>query len=251
MAQSADDIRRTIDLLWHGDRRSPRPGPRQRTSLAEVVRTAIGLADAQGLAKLSMRLLAAEVGLRPMSLYTYVPNREVLLALMVDAVATEDEAIASDRGLREVLRAIASQYRREVVRHPWLLDVPAWRPVPGPGSSARYESQLAALTTAAEIDGRTWGDVDLDAVIASLRAFAVGSARSRVDRDVTYADSGMTDAQWWEVAGPSLAEAMPAGRYPISSRVGSTVGELFAGPGNVDHAYEFGLARLVDGIIRE
>ena len=41
---------------------------------------------------------------------------------------------------------------------------------------------------------------------------------------------------------------MPAADYPVSHRVGSAVGEHFAGPGNADHAYEFGLTRLIDGL---
>ncbi|MEZ5211200.1 MULTISPECIES: TetR/AcrR family transcriptional regulator [unclassified Gordonia (in: high G+C Gram-positive bacteria)] len=253
MAESADDVRRIVDLLWGAARAdetpAPRPGPRQRSSVREVVAAAIGIADAHGLAELSMRTLAARVGLRPMGLYTYVPNREVLLALMVDAVAAEDGPIRAETGLAECLRAVAGQYRDELLAHPWLLGVPAWRPVPGPGSSRRYERQLVAITEAAAREGMVFGDVELDAVVAALRAFAMGNARSRIDQRAAHRDSGMTDAQWWAVAGPRLAESMPAGDYPVSSRVGSVVGELFAGPGDADHAYEFGLGRLIDGIV--
>ncbi|GAA2384909.1 MULTISPECIES: TetR/AcrR family transcriptional regulator C-terminal domain-containing protein [Gordonia] len=251
MADETENVRRTVELLW----RAPsdvqvRPGPRQRTTVEAVVRAAVAIADANGLAQLSMRVLAADVGLKPMGLYTYVPNREILLALMVDAVAVEDTAIDTSATIDAVLRAVADQYRDEILRHPWLLDVPAWRPVPGPGSSHRYEVQLSAVAAAGARSGKHFGDVELDAVIASLRAFAIGNARSRIDQMVTYANSGMTDEQWWETAGPLLADAMPEGRYPISSRVGTAVGEEFAGPGNADHAYEFGLTRLIAGIIR-
>ena len=47
---------------------------------------AIDLADERGLAAVSMRALAAELGVGPMSLYTYVPTRDVLVALMIDHV---------------------------------------------------------------------------------------------------------------------------------------------------------------------
>ncbi|MGB3698907.1 MAG: TetR/AcrR family transcriptional regulator C-terminal domain-containing protein [Gordonia sp. (in: high G+C Gram-positive bacteria)] len=257
MVQTPDDVRRIAQLLWHGggDDGASRRGPRQRTSVAAVVQAAIALADEHGLAQLSMRTLAAQVGLKPMGLYTYVPNREALIALMVDAAAAEDDDLLAADGsgpeLAEALRSIADQYRDELLRHPWLLDVPAWRPIPGPGSSRRYEQQLAVLSTAAERSGPAFDDIGLDAVIASLRAFATGNARSRIDQVATRADSGMTDAQWWEIAGPLLAEAMSADVYPVSMRVGATVGEAFAGPGNADHAYEYGLARLIDGIVAD
>lgn len=196
-----------------------------------------------------MRAVAAEVGLKPMGLYTYVPNRDVLLALMVDAVAFEDGPIGVDSALPDCLRVIASQYRDEILRHPWLLDIPAWRPVPGPGSSRRYEAQLAALAVSAERAGIEFDDIGLDAVVAALRSFATGNARLRLDQAAEYRETGLDDAQWWGVAGPLLAEAMSAADYPVSHRVGSTVGEHFAGPGNADHAYEFGLTRLIDGIV--
>ena len=250
MAESADDVRRIVELLWGAETGAARPGPRQRTSVREVVAAAIRLADERGLGELSMRSLAAEVGLRPMGLYTYVPNREVLLGLMVDAVAAEDRHLDPGLDLADCLCAVAGQYRDELLRHRWLLGVPVWRPVPGPGSSRRYEQQLAAIVAAAERAGAQFDDVTLDAIVATLRAFAAGSARARIDQLAAAGDSGMTDEQWWAVAGPLLAEVMPAGRYPVSSRVGATVGELFAGPGNADHAYEFGLSRLVDGILR-
>lgn len=249
----AQDVRRTVELLWNPDGASARPGPRQRTSVAEVVRAAIGIADAEGLAQVSMRGVAGEVGLKPMGLYTYVRNRDMLIALMVDAVAfedeDEDEELEDELELSRCLARIADQYRNELLRHPWLLDVPAWRPIPGPGSSRRYEQQLVALSASAAAAGLECDDVELDATIASLRAFATGNARLRIDQEAEHRVSGLNDAQWWEIAGPLLAQAMPAADYPVSGRVGSTVGELFAGPGNADHAYAFGLKRLIDGLV--
>lgn len=248
MAKPVEDVPRIVELLWGGTDATARRGPRQRTSVGEIVQAGIALADQNGLDQVSMRALAAQVGLKPMGLYTYVPNRDVLVALMVDAVARETDFVAAG-SLAQVLEAIAEQYRTEFLQHPWLLDVRAWRPIPGPGSSRRYEHQLRALSAAAEQMRTEFSDVDLDAIIASVRAFALGNARARIDQIAEYADSGMTDEQWWGVAGPLLADSMPTGEYPISSRVGSTVGELFAGPGNADHAYQYGLARLVAGIV--
>lgn len=248
LSRNEQSVRRTVELLWSPDGAAARSGPRQRSSVEEIVRAAVGLADAGGLTQVSMRAVAAEVGLKPMGLYTYVPNRDVLIALMVDAVACEDGPFDGAVGLSDCLRLIADQYRDEVLRHPWLLDVPAWRPVPGPGSSRRYEAQLAALAEFAEAAGVEFDDIELDAVVAALRAFATGNARLRLDQAAEYRETGLDDAHWWAIAGPLLAEAMPAADYPVSHRVGSAVGERFAGPGNADHAYEFGLTRLIDGL---
>jgi AcrR family transcriptional regulator len=248
VADHDNNVRRTVDLLWRRDATAARSGPGRRTNVDDVVRAAIELADSDGLALVSMRSLAARVGLKPMSLYTYVPNRDVLVALMVDTVAFEAADLDKGLDVTECMRLIADQYRDELLRHPWLGDVPAWRPVPGPGSSRRYEQQLAALTRA--YGDSAVDDVTLDAVIASLRSFATGNARMRIDQVAEHAASGLDDEQWWQIAGPALADAMPAGAYQISSRVGTTVGQLFSGPGNADHAYEFGLTALIAGLVR-
>ena len=247
----AANVRRIVELLWtahDGPEKVGSRGPRQRTSVREVVREAVELADAGGLAQVSMRAVADRVGLKPMGLYTYVPNRDVLIALMVDAVALEDGPV-DQPDLAECLAEIAGQYRDELLRHPWLLDVPAWRPIPGPGSSRRYEHQLAALESAAVRGMRNFDDVELDAIIASLKAFATGNAKLRIDQEAEHQESGLDDTQWWAIAGPLLAEFMPGADHPVSARVGSTVGELFSGPGNADHAYDYGLKRLIAGVV--
>lgn len=245
---NADEARQTVELLWRRDQPT-RPGPRPRVGVDDVVRAAVRLADADGLATLSIRAVAGALGLRPMSVYTYVPSKDALLALMVDAVAADDGPIERAQPLRDRLAAIAGQYRDELLRHPWLLAVPTWRPVLGPHLSRRYERHVAVLDGAGPESGGQFDDVELDTIVAALRAFATGSARTEIDARAVALASGLTDAQWWEIYGPLLAEVMPAGDFPVSSRVGATVGELYQAPGDTDAAYEFGLTRLIDGIV--
>ncbi|HEY1105165.1 MAG TPA: TetR family transcriptional regulator, partial [Agromyces sp.] len=65
----------TLRLLWR--ERLGRPvgtrGPKQRSSVDEVVEAAVLLADDEGLEALSMRRIADRLGMKPMSVYTYVP----------------------------------------------------------------------------------------------------------------------------------------------------------------------------------
>jgi len=82
---NSGDLNRSVELLWR--RQEPgRRGPKQRLSTEEVVQTAIRLADADGLEALSMRKVAQEMGVTPMSLYTYVPSKAELADLMFDRV---------------------------------------------------------------------------------------------------------------------------------------------------------------------
>src|SRR6202041_553797 len=72
-----------LDLLWGASDR-PRRGPRPSLSLERIVTEAISLADAEGLAGLSMQHLAERLGCAKMALYRYVPGKSELVALMVD-----------------------------------------------------------------------------------------------------------------------------------------------------------------------
>ncbi|MEV0371147.1 TetR/AcrR family transcriptional regulator [Streptomyces sp. NPDC050636] len=90
--------------------------------LDKIIATSVRLLDAEGLAKFSMRRLAAELGVTAMSVYWYVDTKDDLLELAIDAVAGEmplpDE---SDPGAdwRDQLRALAVAYRDMLLRHPW------------------------------------------------------------------------------------------------------------------------------------
>ncbi|WP_174186809.1 TetR/AcrR family transcriptional regulator [Nocardia barduliensis] len=238
-----DQARQLMSLLWRHER-PPRPrgrGPKQTVSVDAVVAAAVALADREGYEKVSIRAVAAELGLRPMSLYTYVPSKDALAVLMVDAVADEDAAIPGGLPPRARLAAVARQVREELLAHPWLLEVSPWRLVLGPGRMRRYERQLAA------IEGLGLPDVVMDRVIAVLSEFATGNARMAI---AAARETGqMSDARWWEVHGPLLTELMSPSRFPLSARVGAAVGELYQAPADPEGAFEYGLARLLDGIL--
>ncbi|MCM6774340.1 TetR/AcrR family transcriptional regulator [Nocardia sp. CDC159] len=234
---------RLLRLLWRevAPPRSGGRGPKQAVSVDEVVRAGIGLADREGYDRVSIRAVASELGLGPMSLYTYVPGKDGLIMLMVDAVAAEDEPIDPALPVRERMAAIARGVRAELLAHPWLLEVPPWRQVLGPGRLRRYERQLAALA------GLGLSDLEMDRVIAVLSQFATGNARTVVA--ARRETEQMSDARWWEVYGSLLIRLMPAERFPLSTRVGATVGEHYRAPGEPDGDFEYGLARLLDGIL--
>ncbi|MBF6329720.1 TetR/AcrR family transcriptional regulator C-terminal domain-containing protein [Nocardia transvalensis] len=215
-------------------------GPKQTVSVDEVVWAGIAIADRDGYDRVSIRAVATELGLGTMSVYTYVPSKEALIILMVDAVAAEDAPIDATLPTRERMAEIARGVRAELIAHPWLLEVPPWRLVLGPGRLRRYERQLAAL------DGIGLTDLEMDRVIAVLSEFATGNARMAVAAQRSARE--MSDAQWWEVHGPLLTRVIPPAEFPLSGRVGATVGEKYQAPGDPDGDFDFGLARLLDGI---
>ncbi|MEU9112956.1 TetR/AcrR family transcriptional regulator [Streptomyces sp. NPDC048483] len=90
--------------------------------LDKIIAATVRLLDAEGLAKFSMRRLAAEIGVTAMSVYWYVDTKDDLLELAIDAVAGEmplpDESDAAV-DWRDQLRLLATGYRDMLLRHPW------------------------------------------------------------------------------------------------------------------------------------
>jgi len=62
---------------------------KEQLSRERIVETALALVDAEGIDALSMRRLGAELGVDPMAIYYYVPNKATLLDAIVEAVMSE------------------------------------------------------------------------------------------------------------------------------------------------------------------
>jgi AcrR family transcriptional regulator len=236
------DPARTIELLW-GTRERGARGPRPGLTVDRIVAAAIELADAEGLDGLSMRRVAERLGVGTMSLYRHVPGKAELLDVMVDRVSAEaarpDDAAGGWRGrLERVARANRQLYRR----HPWLLQVFPGRPPLGPGVIAKYDRELRAL------EGIGLTDVEMDSVLTLVLGYVRGWAASAVESAQAPARTGQTDDQWWSAFGPLVDKVFDAGRYPLATRVGAAATEQYQGPYAPEHAFEFGLRRLLDGV---
>ncbi|MEV6556341.1 TetR/AcrR family transcriptional regulator [Nocardia sp. NPDC051756] len=241
---SAGDPVRTLELLWRIPS-SPAPvrGPKQRSSVDAVVTAAIEIADADGIAALTMRAVATRLGLTPMATYTYVPGKAELIDLMVDQVYGEmDRADRSDLPWRDRVAGIAAENRALLARHPWVAYLPTTRPPLGPGMAAKYDHELRAF------EDLGLDDVTMDASLTYVLGFVTSVARIAIDTARAAADSAMSDHQWWERAAPLLAQVFDAERFPVAVRVGSAAGQTHDSAYSADHAYEFGLARVLDGL---
>ncbi len=240
---SGGDPARTLRLLWREPEGSPRHGPRQGLSIDAVVSSATGIADASGLEAVTMRRVARVLAVAPMTLYTYVPGKAELLDLMLDAAYAEmPRSDTSGQPWRQRLTAVAEENRALFRAHPWAAQVSTARPPLGPGAMAKYEHELAAW------DGLGLDDVDVDASLAHLLAFVQASARAAADARAAREGSGVDDEQWWAANAPLLARVFDADRFPRAARIGSAAGEAHGSAHDPEHAYEFGLRRLLDGL---
>jgi AcrR family transcriptional regulator len=240
MANSEPD--RTLELLWRRTLGTPqgKRGPKQRVSVDEVIQAGIAVADEDGLPAFSMRKVADRLGLKLMSVYTYVPGRSELIGLMVDEVVGEVEHPPHQGDLRERVTGVARHLWHEYHRHPWLLQYESSRPWIGPNGSDRYEWQLSA------IEGAGFTDLEMDQIITVVGAFTAAAAQLSVTARRTAEQTGISDADWWAVNAPILDRVM-TGAYPISGRVGTAAGLEYNAVMDPDRSFHFGLDRLLDG----
>jgi AcrR family transcriptional regulator len=222
----------TLDLLW-GTRQRPRRGPRPSLSLERIVTEAIALADAEGLANLSMQHLAQRLGCAKMALYRHVPGKAELVALMVDAAIGDPPPARTAPGeqpWRAVLRVWATTISGRYRAHPWAIEATAGaRPI-GPNELAWLETALAGLAGT----GLT-GAERLDTVV-----LLNGHVRSLVQ---------VTPAGQEDLAGQiarQVGAVLPAhpDRYP---QVLAAFSDPSSSTGH-DDALHFGIDRILDGI---
>jgi AcrR family transcriptional regulator len=236
------DPKRSMELLWALQPR-PRRGPKPRLTVDQIVRTAVAIADADGLVALSMRRVADELNVAPMSLYTYVPGKAELVDLMLDLVCSETARPPHEPGRwRASLEQIARENWALYHRHPWMLQVAAHRPPLGPGIIAKYDYELSA------VEGVGLSDVEIDSVLTLVQGYTAGAARGSVEAAQAEQRTGLSDEQWWEANAPLLEQVFDAQRYPVAARVGAAAGEAHGGAYGPRHAFEFGLQRVLDGI---
>jgi AcrR family transcriptional regulator len=225
-------------LVWERPEpaRRPAPSPLSRES---IVRTAIALADADGLAAVSLRKVGAALDAGPMRLYGYVSTKQELLDLMVDAVYGEIAAPEPDGDWRPALRVLAEQLRAAALRHEWFVELLGGRPHLGPNAMAYLEAGLGALDAAAALDGidvvmRAW---------AAVQAYTIGAVRAEVAERVVQRVTGLDEESWQATTAPYMARMLATGRYPTLEKVvrDST-------PEDPDAGFATGLDYVLDGI---
>lgn len=202
-------------LIWERPEPASRPAPGP-LSRERIVRAAIAIADAEGLASVSLRKVGAALDAGPMRLYGYLSTKEELLDLMVDAVYGEMvSAGPMSGGWREVLRSIAHRTRRAAGAHKWFIELLSGRPPLGPNALAHLEASLAAV-------GAAPGFEDIDAVLQAVRtvnAYTVGAIRSEAGELSAELESGMSEEEWQVTAWPYLQRVIATGRFPMLARV--------------------------------
>ena len=217
----------TLNFLWEG-RAQPARGPKPTLNLERIADTGIAIADADGLAAVTMQGVAADLGFTKMSLYRYVTGKAELVALMVERGIGEPPAIDMTdwrAALKEWSRHLLAAY----LRHSWSLEATLGpRPV-GPNELGWMERAVSIVPTT----GLTGSErLDAIAVLAGhVRAIAQQAMVSRHPEG----DIAVMIGEQLRRHGdrfPALVATMAAA----------------AADGGHDQAFEFGLDRILDGL---
>ena len=121
---------------------------RTRLSRERVLEAAIAIADAHGLPGLTMRSLARELGVQPMSLYHHVANKEEILDGLVDAVFAQIHFPADDLDWKRAMRERADSARAVFRRHPWAIGLVESRTSPGLATLQHHDAVIGNLRRA-------------------------------------------------------------------------------------------------------
>jgi AcrR family transcriptional regulator len=194
--------------LWDRPRRGRR-GPAPEFTLDRIASAAMEIADADGLAAVTMRSVAAALGTGPASLYRYVRTRDELIDLMVDAANGEIDCRRALSGdwLADLL-ALARSSRGVYLRHPWLLETAeAPRPI-GPSAADYLEYVLAALA-GADVDTRT--KMETVGVLNALVVMLTRAERTAADREAAVGHERFFHRIIAGGAHPHLVAALAAG----------------------------------------
>ena len=208
---------------------------RARLSRERVLAGAVAVADAGGIAGLTIRSLAQELGVKPMSVYYYVANKSEILDGIVDEVFSEIELPSYDGEWRAEIGRRASSARAVLRRHPWAIGLLESRTSPGPATLRHHDANIGVLRAAGfsvEMTAHAYALLD-----SYVYGFAVQEAALPFDGPETVAD----------VAEPIMHQ-FPAGEYPHLVEMAT---EYILLPGyDFGDEFEFGLNVILDALTR-
>ena len=194
----------------------------------EIALAALALADAEGVAAVTMRRVAERVGIPTMTLYGTFRTKGELLDAMADAAVVAEEITADGDGWRERLTSLMDGVRRALAAHPSGVHLRETGPVLGPAALRVSDEAIQILTEA--------GFTHRDAAFAyrTIFLFTFGHAAFNAGPDDDGARRRLRAA----------LVALPPDEYPALS----TEVDDFVDAASGDEAFRFGLGLVLDGL---
>lgn len=229
-----------LAAAW-GLRTRPGKGPKPGLTLERIVSAGVQVAATEGLAAVSMGRVAAELGAATMSLYRYVAAKNELLDLMVDAAIGPPPPAPVGEDWREGLLRFARTHLALLRRQPWIIRVPITSPPLTPNQVAWMDYGLAVLADT------TLEEHEKLSTIMTVSGITRNWALLTADITAAAQASGTTADEAMLTYGQLLGKLVDPQRFPAVGRLLAT-GILDMPDETPDADFEFGLARILDGI---
>ena len=212
----------------------PAAAPRRRLSRDRILRSALRIADREGVAALSMRRLGQALGCEAMSLYNHVANKDDVLDGIVDLVIGEMEPPTPDApDWRRAMHRRAHSAHEVLLRHPWSAALIVSRVNAGPHNLAYVDATLGCLLGAGfsfELADRAWNAID-----SHVHGFTLLELNFPFEPDA------------YATAAAAYLPSLPAERYP---HLHALTVEVAEGRHRGIHDFDFGLELILDGLER-
>jgi AcrR family transcriptional regulator len=212
---------------------SKSPQERAPLSRSRVLRGAVAVADAGGIGSLTIRSLATELGVKPMSVYHYVANKDEILDGIVEIVFSQIELPSKLGDWRSEIRRRSTSARQVLRRHPWAIGLLQSRTTPGPATLRQYDAIIGTLRGAGfsvEMTAHAYALLD-----AYLYGFALSEAALPINGPDTVTD-----------VAESMMAQVPMDAYPHLVEFSS---EHILQPGyDFGNEFEFGLSMILDAL---
>lgn len=202
----------------------------RRTPLGrtQILVAALAYIDANGLAALSMHKLGAELGVKGMSLYNHVANKDDVLDGVVETLWEEVEALApAHDDWRTGVRTLARAIRDVMHRHPQAAALISLRPLMPAAALRAVQAHLDAMTGSGIPEERAY------ALLRTLWTYALGTAQAEICWD------GCGE-------GPSRPAVSALLRPEVPPEL-AAVAAIFCGQHDPDAQFELGLDLMLRG----
>jgi len=209
------------------------PSPRAPLTRERVLGAALKLADEGGLASLTMRRLGGALGVKAMSLYNHVANKEDILDGLIDLVFGEIDLPSGGADWRAAMRRRAISAREALTRHPWATGLMESRTNPGPATLRHHDSVIGILRDAG------FSIAMAAHAYSALDSYIYGFALQEMSLPFKNPE------ELAEVA-ESFRRHLPAAEYP--HLIEMTVEHVMKAGYSYADEFEFGLDLILDGL---
>lgn len=180
-----------------------------------VIGAALKLLEAEGMGALSIRTVAAQLGVSPMALYRHVASKDDLLDEVVDLLFAEQwTPTASERDWQQWVIEAADRLRRFLVKQPAALHVYLRHPVVSSTAARRMDACLAVLRHALHDDTRA------QQAYAAIQTYTIGFAALEAARESTASRTGQGNKSSIQRANTERARELAAYASPTQFRAG-------------------------------